>query len=46
MKRILQLLAVAAIVAGVVAALQKNKQLPAADEGIWKPVGPTADTGR
>lgn len=46
MKRLLQVLAVAAIIGAVIAVLQKNKQLPPADEGIWKPVGPTPDTDR
>lgn len=41
MKRFLQILLAAVIVGAVVAALQKNRQLPPADEGIWKPVGPT-----
>lgn len=41
MKRLLQVLVAAAIIGAIVAALQKSKQLPPADEGIWKPVGPT-----
>jgi hypothetical protein len=46
MKRLLQVLVAAAIIGAVVAALQKNKQLPPADEGIWKPVGPTPTDDR
>jgi hypothetical protein len=46
MKRLLQILVAAAIIGAIVAALQKNRQLPPADEGIWKPVGPTAADDR
>ncbi|MEX1281297.1 MAG: hypothetical protein AB1Z57_04190 [Acidimicrobiia bacterium] len=46
MKRVIQIVAVAAIIGAIVAMLQKNRQLPPADEGIWKPVGPTPDTAR
>lgn len=46
MKRLIQIVVAAAIIGAIVAMLQKNRQLPAADEGIWKPVGPTPDSDR
>lgn len=46
MKRLFQILVAAAIIGAVVAALQKGRQLPPAEEGIWKPVGPTPSDAR
>jgi hypothetical protein len=40
MKRLLQVLVALAVVGGLAAALQRRRQLPAPDEGIWKPAGP------
>ncbi len=41
MKRLLQILAAVAVIGGVVALAQNKRQLPAPEDGIWKPVGPT-----
>ena len=42
MKRLLQILGALAVIGGVVALTQNKRQLPAPDEGIWKPVGPAS----